>query len=240
MKAAVCVGLVGVVVAHKQPMLFDHLLDDEGNEIPPHESERRLSVADGKHHPKAEHTLGGGSSDHDDHGKKMWDHRNHPEREIDQLEIMPTWDEFYENYVRKNKPVIMKNMFINEPGHTTLPAFDMPAVYKWDDQYLRKEFGDMQIDVEFHKTEVRGGPTERTSFKKFIRSFMRPKFRNSEKLYAVIPFETHPGMLEDLALPPVLNCSEIYLQSATLWMSSGHTSSVYGIIFYFHKFNFLN
>jgi len=91
---------------------------------------------------------------------------------------------------------------------------------------MRKKFGHHHVDVEFEKSEVRGGPTQRTTFKKFIRNYMRQEYQSSRKLYAVIPFEQKQDMLDDMLMPKALACEEIFPQSMTLWMSSGGTSSV--------------
>jgi len=203
--------------AYKQPHLFSELIDEDGNLLPQEESrfKRRLTSEQGRHDPEQEHRLGGGFNHTAGQWEKMW-HLRKQNNAIEELKYMPSWGEFFEKYVKKNRPVIIKDMF-----HEGAPAME-----KWDDTYLRKKFGDMNIDVEFEKTEVRGGPTERTTLKKFIRSYMRSHYFQKDKLYAVVPFDHNDAMLDDMRLPDPLMCEEVALQSFTLWMSSGGTSSV--------------
>lgn len=125
----------------------------------------------------------------------------------------PTWDEFFEKYVRANRPVVLR-------GHASgLRAFEL-----WTDEYLVKAWGSRKIKVEVNKTEERGGPTVQMSLKRFIREMYKEKKQG--EYYAIVDFERDPRALADYKLLAPLQCREIVPQSLTLWMSSGGTKSV--------------
>lgn len=125
----------------------------------------------------------------------------------------PTWDEFYANYVRTNKPVVIRG------GATGQKAFT-----DWTDEYLVRRWGNTGVDAELHKSEVRGGPTTRMTLEKYVETIYKEE--NKDKMYAVIPFEGLEEWLQDFHMPSFANCQEIHPQSVTLWFSAGGTRSV--------------
>lgn len=132
---------------------------------------------------------------------------------LEELSETPSWDDFYEKYVRANRPVVLRS-------HTA----KQPAYKLWTDEYLVKHWGKRQITAEIHKTEVRGGPSEKMSFKRFLKEIYLPQ--RERELYAVIDFESDAKAKADFKLSEPLNCKEILPQSLTLWMSAGGTTSV--------------
>lgn len=154
----------------------------------------------------------GGGYEMPGHGRWMQEvgHR----KTVEVLENIPDWETFYRDYVRRNRPVVLKNA-----------ARKQQAFSKWTDEYLLQLWGKRRvIDVEIKKVEERGGPSEQWPFEKFVREMH--KVERKDELYAVIGFEDDPKALADIAFPEPARCEEVWPQSVTLWMSSGGTMSV--------------
>lgn len=163
-------------------------------------------------HRKDADGLGGGTEESPGHGLPMQEQPGRTEIEV--LTEPPTWDEFYSNYVRPNKPVVIRG------GATGQKAFT-----DWTDEYLVRRWGSStDVNAELHKSEVRGGPSRRMSLEKYVE--MIYKEENKDSMYAVIPFEDNEEWLQDFHMPSYANCQEIHPQSMTLWFSAGGTRSV--------------
>eukprot|EP00933_Yihiella_yeosuensis_P079617 TRINITY_DN9276_c0_g2_i1.p1 TRINITY_DN9276_c0_g2~~TRINITY_DN9276_c0_g2_i1.p1 ORF type:complete len:359 (-),score=59.44 TRINITY_DN9276_c0_g2_i1:54-1130(-) len=130
-----------------------------------------------------------------------------------ELNYRPSWDEFYTNYVRKNRPVVLRGAMK-----------DQPAYKLWTDEYLKEHFGRTTIFVETKKIEVRQGPGEKMTISQFLDQIYRPE--RKDELYALIDFDNDKRARSDVKMFPPLNCKEFHVQSWTLWMSAGGTSSV--------------
>lgn len=70
---------------------------------------------------------------------------------------VPSWDTFYTDFVRKNRPVVFRGAARSQRGFE-----------KWTDEYLRKTWGSRKIHVELNKSESRGGQTLEMPFRKFL------------------------------------------------------------------------
>eukprot|EP00930_Biecheleria_cincta_P055597 TRINITY_DN41909_c0_g1_i1.p1 TRINITY_DN41909_c0_g1~~TRINITY_DN41909_c0_g1_i1.p1 ORF type:complete len:395 (-),score=62.26 TRINITY_DN41909_c0_g1_i1:282-1373(-) len=156
--------------------------------------------------------FGGGSPDVPGHLLSMQE--NGHKQPVAELTEIPLWDDFYQNYVRANRPVVLRG------AARTQPAFE-----KWTDEYLLKLWGSRrQVDAEIKKVEVRGGPTVTYPFSKFLKEIYKEE--RKDELYAVIGLEDDPKALADVAMPEPARCKEVWPQSVTLWMSAGGTMSV--------------
>ncbi|CAE7413801.1 Kdm8, partial [Symbiodinium pilosum] len=155
---------------------------------------------------------GGGSAELPGHGKSMQEMGS--KKPIEILSEIPDWQTFYQNYVRANRPVVLKDA-----------ARSQRAFEKWTDSYLLDLWGDQKIvDIEMKKVEERGGPSVKWPFSKFVKEIYKDK--RKDELYAVIGLEDEPEALADVDLPDPARCKEVWPQSVTLWMSSGGTMSV--------------
>lgn len=154
---------------------------------------------------------GGGSADLPGHGKPMQELGL--KKPVEVLTEVPDWQTFYQNYVRVNRPVVLRS------AARAQRAFD-----KWTDDYLVDLWGqDKVIDIEMKKVEERGGPSVQWPFDKFVKEIYEAD--REDQLYAVIGLEDDEA-LADLDLPEPARCKEVWPQSVTLWMSSGGTMSV--------------
>ncbi|CAE8645209.1 unnamed protein product, partial [Polarella glacialis] len=158
--------------------------------------------------------FGGGRPDVErGHGKSMQEALAGRASPVAELSESPSWEVFYEQYMRKNIPVVIRKHMVDQPGYKL-----------WTDDYLRSNWGSREISVEMKKIEERGGPSREMSLAKLLDEMYKPD--RSDQLYAVIDFDTDAKALRDFKMPAPLNCKEIAPQSLTLWMSSGGTSSV--------------
>lgn len=128
---------------------------------------------------------------------------------VDELAKTPSWEVLFENYVRLNKPVVMRGAMRDQPAFTL-----------WTDEALKSALGGLRVDAETSKTETRGNPTQRMSLAELLGRMYR------DELYAVIPLEREGAALEHVFVPQPLDCKQVWPQSLTAWLSSGGTSSV--------------
>ncbi|XP_038065797.1 uncharacterized protein LOC119735920 [Patiria miniata] len=116
--------------------------------------------------------------------------------------------EFYETHVSKRKPVVFRQTIT-----------DSPAMQKWSDEYLRENYGDLDVLVEVKK-ENRELRPKRMKFAEFLKRYMT----DSVYIVSLIPQE----MAHEVKVPESLLCGTFRrrLLETNLWMSSGGTASV--------------
>lgn len=132
---------------------------------------------------------------------------------VAELWELPTWDEFYTNYVHANRPVILR-------GH----AKKQRAFERWTDKYLANNWGSKMISAELAKSEERGGKSVEMELRDFVKEIYLES--RKDELYGIIDFDSNKKAKADFDLPEPIACKEIMPQSLTLWMSSGGTTSV--------------
>lgn len=145
------------------------------------------------------------------HGKRMQD-QGRPQM-LEELHAIPEWTVFYRDYVRRNRPVVLRGIVKSQH-----------AFSKWTDEHLSKHWGDRIVNIEVNKTETRGGPTTRMRFRQFLKEIYEPE--REGQLYAIVDFDADLQARSDFELPAPIRCKEIVPQSMTLWISSGGTTSV--------------
>nr|XP_054760226.1 lysine-specific demethylase 8-like [Lytechinus pictus]XP_054760227.1 lysine-specific demethylase 8-like [Lytechinus pictus] len=115
---------------------------------------------------------------------------------------------FWEDHVRHREPCVYR-------GAVT----DSPAMTNWTDDYLNKEYGDLDVLVELKK-EQRGSRNKRMKISKFLSHY------GVEDWYVVtvLPDE----MRHEIQVPKSLLCGTFkrFIQETNLWISSGGTASV--------------
>ncbi|XP_057300540.1 bifunctional peptidase and arginyl-hydroxylase JMJD5-like [Hydractinia symbiolongicarpus] len=131
------------------------------------------------------------------------------EGHIDVTEDAPDVQTFFEKYIAGSRPIVFKGA-----------AKNMPAFKKWNDEYLKEHFGELQVDVEEGKKENRSLSMWRWPFKKFLETYQK------EDVYMVHSLEEK--MRGDLRLFPSLSCGGYtrVLNDVVMWFSSGGTKSV--------------
>lgn len=141
------------------------------------------------------------------HLQPLGSHRP-PDGPVESIKYVPHPQDFYNDYVLKGQPVIFK-------GASRLsPAFDL-----WTDSYLREQYGDVNVRVDYGKKENRAKSADHMSFEEFLKTY------NDSDHYLVdsLPEE----MWEEFFLPSCLLCGGFTsrLQDASFWFSSGGSKS---------------
>ncbi|XP_043194725.1 bifunctional peptidase and (3S)-lysyl hydroxylase Jmjd7-like [Amphibalanus amphitrite] len=143
------------------------------------------------------------------HWQPLGHHRPPLAELIDQLERFPSPEEFFSRYVRPQRPVVFRGL-----------AGVHPAYWLWTDDYLRREFGSVELDVEQKKKEDRSIGLTRMNVSEFLSVY------KEKDLYVVHSIQEE--MRRDLALLPSAQCGGLQrlMMDAVLWFSSGGTKSV--------------
>lgn len=139
-----------------------------------------------------------------------WQRRSDgPVKEIQQ---MPNTREFYNDYVKPSRPVVVRNGIVQAPALTL-----------WEnDDYLQTQYGKVNVTVTVKvmrkKDEIQTA-RQVMKMKKFLYDYMYEDWY----LASTVPEE----LMAELPLPKCLRCGTLSksLQEAELWMSSGGTSS---------------
>ena len=93
------------------------------------------------------------------HQERLGSHQP-PEGNIEELLAMPTASVFYDNYVAKSKPVILKGA-----------AKESDAFKLWTDNYLGENFGDVEVNVDYGKKENRERPADVMTLREFLQMY---------------------------------------------------------------------
>lgn len=146
------------------------------------------------------------------HMKKLGEHGSVIiEGEIEELSFVPNGKDFYEHFLRKRRPLIMREAIKN-----------WPAVKHWaNESYLQVKYGDVIFDIQLTKKYEGEFPAKRTmNLTEFLRIY------KSKQVYLDCPFP-HSDMIQDIFVPYCLQCEEIMesIASTHLLFSSGNTSS---------------
>ncbi|XP_070560885.1 uncharacterized protein [Ptychodera flava] len=132
---------------------------------------------------------------------------------IDVVDTPPSSSDFYTNYVRESKPLLMKGA-----------ANNWPATLLWkDEDYLLENFGEEVFRVDLRKVwDDKHPPRMNMYLKDFLQMYKQ------KPIYLDSPFPTS-GMLHDTFIPAVHTCEELYskIDAASLLYSSGNTSYVF-------------
>ena len=146
------------------------------------------------------------------HMKKLGEHSSLiTEGEIEEVNFVPDGKDFYEHFLRKRKPLIMRGAIKN-----------WPAVQHWaNESYLRQKYGDVVFDVQLTKKYEGEFPAKKTmNLNEFLTIY------KSKQVYLDCPFP-HSEMIKDIFVPYCLQCEEVMptIASTHLLFSSGNTSS---------------
>lgn len=146
------------------------------------------------------------------HMKKLGEHSSFiTEGEIEEIDFVPNGKDFYEHFLRKRKPLVMRGAIKN-----------WPAVQHWaNESYLREKYGDVVFDVQLTKKYEGEFPAKKTmNLNEFLTIY------KSKQVYLDCPFP-HSTMIQDIFVPYCLQCEEVMpsIASTHLLFSSGNTSS---------------
>ncbi|GAB1603696.1 lysine-specific demethylase JMJ30-like [Argonauta hians] len=127
------------------------------------------------------------------------------------ISTFPTTTSFYNDFVKPEIPLLMKNVLTNA---------NFPILKDWTDEYLCDKYGNLHVRVEQDKKEDRSLKPKHYNFKKFLESYV------TDNIYMVqsVPNE----MKGEVTVPSLFNCGgfQKVLQDSVLWLSSGNTRSV--------------
>ena len=133
------------------------------------------------------------------------------EGEIEELSYVPNGKDFYEHFLRKRRPLVMRGTIK-----------DWPALKHWaNESYLRQKYGDIVFDIQLTKKYEGEFPVKKTvKLNEFLEIY------KSRQVYLDCPFP-HSDMTQDIFVPFCLQCEEIMpsIASTHLLFSSGNTSS---------------
>ncbi|XP_078360551.1 uncharacterized protein LOC144644870 isoform X4 [Oculina patagonica] len=146
------------------------------------------------------------------HMKKLGEHSSLiMEGKIEEVNFVPNGKDFYEHFLRKRRPLVMRGAIQN-----------WPAVQHWaNESYLRENYGDVVFDVQLTKKYEGEFPAKKTmNLNEFLAIY------KSKQVYLDCPFP-HSSMIQDIFVPYCLQCEEIMptIASTHLLFSSGNTSS---------------
>ena len=132
--------------------------------------------------------------------------------EIEELDYVPHGKDFYEHFLRKRRPLILRGALK-----------DWPAVQHWPNEtYLREKHGATIFDVQFSKKYEGEFPVKKTmNLTEYLNIY------KTKDVYLDCPFVHTSGMMNDILIPHCLQCEEIArsIGSVHLLFSSGNTSS---------------
>lgn len=137
-----------------------------------------------------------------------------PYQPVDQLSFPPSARDFYKQYIRASKPVVIRNAI------NTWPAYE-----RWKDyKYLKKVHGHEPFNVEFRKKFKNVFPVRKAwRLTRFLDEFQE------KKIYLDSLFRINSTMTGEVLLPPSLQCKRLSdgIDNLNLLMSSGNTSSAF-------------
>lgn len=133
------------------------------------------------------------------------------EGDIEELNFVPNGKDFYEQFLRKRRPLVMRGAMKN-----------WPAVKHWaNESYLQEKYGDVIFDVQLTKKYEGEFPVKKTmNLNEFLDIY------KTRQVYLDCPFP-HSHMIQDIFVPYCLQCEETMktIESTHLLFSSGNTSS---------------
>ena len=146
------------------------------------------------------------------HMKKLGEHGSQIiEGEIEELDYVPSGKDFYEHFLRKRRPLVLRGAIR-----------DWPAVEHWSNEsYLNEKYGSTIFDVQFSKNYEGEFPVKKTmNLSEYLNVY------KVEDVYLDCPFP-HSEMINDIMVPYCMQCDEIIntIGSTHLLFSSGNTSS---------------
>merc|ERR1711871_1395398 len=129
---------------------------------------------------------------------------------------------FYADYLRRNKPLLIKG-----------GAAQWPAMTKWTDEYLRDRVGSVPVNAERSRTNkfgyeekswlnvINGTEEEQFTWSKFLDVYQR-----SSVPHYYISSNIPRKLAEDVELPAVVPCMKDRHEWTILWMGAGGQNSL--------------
>lgn len=149
---------------------------------------------------------------HFHHSGKLGEQGEILHEQIDELDYFPNGKDFYDNYVRKRRPLIIRG------AGKQWPAFE----YWKNETYMRSKYGDVLFEVDFTKRYEQKPPIKKTvTLNEFFDIY------KTQEVYLDSAFP-QSNLTKDIAVPFCLQCEEMMtkISSIHLLYSNGGTSYV--------------
>lgn len=150
------------------------------------------------------------------HLKPLGSHRPPEINLVDDLQEVPSPQEFWTKYVRPSKAVVLR-------GAAKLGR----AFTEWTDKYLKENFADLEVRLEGKKEKSSKVPIGAKGVgRDTIGNFINNYHKENNNLYIVSELPT--PMWRDVTVIPPLTCGLLKdrLVEVDLWMSGGGTKSI--------------
>lgn len=146
------------------------------------------------------------------HGEELGKHRD-SDGHVEILQQLPSPQEFWNQYASLRKPVVFRGA-----------AKKFPAFHLWTDQYLKENYGELEVKLEAKREKDHVPVGERGLGRDTIRSFLETYQQKDSYTVSQLP---DPLSTEVFVLPSLMcgSFSERILE-ANLWLSSGGTRSM--------------
>ncbi|XP_020609691.1 lysine-specific demethylase 8-like [Orbicella faveolata] len=150
------------------------------------------------------------------HLRPLGSHRPPETNLVDDLQEMPSPQEFWTKYVRPSKAVVLRGA-----------AKYGRAFTQWTDEYLKEKFADLEVRLEAKKEKSSKVPIGAKGVgRDTIGNFISHYHEENNNLYVVSELPT--PMWPDVTVIPPLTCGLLKdrLVEVDLWMSGGGTKSI--------------
>ncbi|CAB4003102.1 Lysine-specific demethylase 8 [Paramuricea clavata] len=146
------------------------------------------------------------------HGEELGRHRPSVGH-VEELHEIPTPSIFWENYASAGTPVVFKGA-----------AKRFPAFKLWTDEFLTENFGNLEVKLESKKEKDETPIGERGLGRDTIKSYLSDYHAKDSYVVSQLP----DPMARDVDVLSCLSCGTFTkrIMEATLWLSSGGTSSL--------------
>ncbi|KAM7443457.1 hypothetical protein ABFA07_007773 [Porites harrisoni] len=150
------------------------------------------------------------------HLKPLGSHRPPQTNLVDDLEEMPSPQDFWRKYVLPSRAVVLRGA-----------AKHAKAFTKWTDKYIKEKYADLEIRLEGKKEKSSKVPVGAKGVgRDTIGNFINNYHEEGNNLYVVSELPT--PMWQDVTVIPPLTCGLLKdrLVEVDLWMSGGGTKSI--------------
>lgn len=150
---------------------------------------------------------------------KQFGHHRPPSVPVDEVtkDNLPRPEEFYEKYVKQNKPVLFRNVL------TESRAYQL-----WTDEYIKTNFGDMEVRLEGKKEKLHMPPVGETYLgRDNLRHFVDTYHEPDNNVYIVSDLPS--TMYHDMGVISSFGaCGEMSrrIVEVDMWWSGGGSSSI--------------
>ena len=146
------------------------------------------------------------------HGMTLGRHRI-SEGHLQELIDVPSPEIFWEKYVKTRTPVVFRDA-----------AKHFPSFHLWTDDYLVKNFGELEVNLESKREKDEVPTGERGLGRDTIKSYLNVYKNKDSYVVSQLP----DPMAKDVHVLSCLACGSFSqrILEANLWLSSGGTSSL--------------